>query len=209
MKLTKKIFIISSILFAMGTSAFAADTFASANVSFPTNIVNLKSDGINTTDAFHSIGAGVTMKVGLLYAGIDCSFTTQINSKNTDGSKSTVTLQDMKDNDRLVFNLNFLVGAGFSVIENEKMQLVLAPGVHYTYISDKGWMTAKYYTFGIGAEAEFNYFFNETYGITASIQLAYDFFGFSNLDDLAAYSGKKLNWSNFTVIPRIGIVKAM
>ena len=73
-----------------------------------------------------------------------------------------------------------------NVIENEKMQLVLAPGVHYTYISDKGWITAKYYTFGIGAEAEFNYFFNETYGITASVQLAYDFFGYSNLDELAA-----------------------
>ena len=209
MKLSKKILAISAILFAMGTSVFAIDTFGSANVTFPTNISTMKLDGDSTVKTFNNIGLGTNIKVGLLYTSLDLAFTTKLNITDSDGTKSSVSVKEMKEDDRLIFNLNFLIGAGFSVIENEKIQLVLAPGVHFTYISDKGWVTTKIYTFGIGAEADFNYFFNETYGITASVQLAYDFFGLSNQDDLYKQVGKKIGWSNFTFIPRIGIVKAM
>ena len=201
MKLFKKASIVLAALVIMGSAAFARGKTVGINLAIPVNKLTetVSYNGVSGSDViqFNSFGIGINNFTNNVYTSVDLGF-----CKNLviNGQKATVN-----DNVSLM-TLNFLGGPGFKVLDNTNMQLIIAPGIHYTI---NYWKlpsdSEMYFTLGAGADVMFNYFFTSSLGATASLGIAYDFWGISTAS-LENTSAAKVSYKNLAIKPRFGVV---
>ena len=214
MKMIKKIILSTAILLIAGCAAFAsggrytAITFSAPYNDLGETITVPGWPSMSGDQEFNDIGFGIVscnFNRGLIkpYSSVDVSFTQTY--KNIYGKYSK---DDLKAFDKSMWKVNALFGPGFAVVDTGSMNLLLAPGIHLDMIQiKKPDDTSFYMTFGLGVDAMFNWFISNSLGIAAGVGLSYDFFGFSDrsLSAEAKKTNTEYKYTNFTVIPRIGV----
>lgn len=211
MKIMKKVSLALAAMMLFASAAFASGQSTSVTFSVPTNITTTKITGeiagydvsSTTKENFNFIGFGICSMNNNIYSSVDFSFPGKYKVGN-----ATLTMENFRAMKAMPWFMNFLGGPAFRIIDSGIMELVLAPGIHFSMNS---WMGENanarlYYFIGLGGDAMFNYYFTSSLCVTAAFSFGYDFFGF-DFDSLgrSSSSGLKYKYSNMTVTPRIGV----
>ena len=214
MKMIKKIVLSAAILMIAGCAAFAAGgRYTAVTFSAPYNKLARTVDvpgfpSVSDDQAFNDIGFGIVscnFNRGLFkpYSSVDISFTQTYENDFGKFSKD-----DLKAVDTSMWKMNALFGPGFAVVDTGSMNLLLAPGIHFDMIQIKRPDDTSFVmTFGLGLDAMFNWFISDSIGVAGGVGLSYDFFGISDLSlsSEAKRTKTEYKYTNFTVIPRIGV----
>ncbi|MBO7583436.1 MAG: outer membrane beta-barrel protein [Treponema sp.] len=214
MKMIKKIILSTAILLIAGCAAFAsggrytAITFSAPYNNLGTTITTPGLPKQSYDQEFNDIGFGIVscnFNRGLFkpYSSVDITFTQKYQIGPVKFSKDDLETLDMK-----IWKMNALFGPGFTLVDTGSMNLLLAPGIHFDMMQVKQPNDTSFYmTFGLGLDAMFNWFIGNSLGITGGVGLSYDFFGFSDrsFSSQAKQTNTEYKYTNYTVIPRIGI----
>ena len=116
-------------------------------------------------------------------------------------------------NDYKQFAMNFMIGPAFKILENDKMLFTAAPAFHWfmNYESNGNYAFSGG-MIGLGGNASFSYFFNDVIGITAGMDMAFDFFGYADYKKQeeretygSYYATTTLKYTHFNFTPKFGV----
>lgn len=210
-----KKFFSALIVLAVISSAVVAETKSafSINASIPLDTLTVKqevsifSDSTKATSASFGFGiSGLTFFNDLIgiYSSADVAFLFNVQNDNGSFSREEVYGSGAKQ-----YSLNVMVGPVFKIIDKNNMLFTAAPAVHmYSNTVKSGSTTSTGALIGLGGNASFSYFFNDLIGITAGVDLAYDFIGLGDYKKQTFdYSGYDytIKFSNFQFAPKFGV----
>lgn len=217
----KKFFSTLIVLAVITTAAVAETKMLSVNFAIPLDTVTAKVEAAGASDTsktnYTSIGFGVS---GLnmfnnligLYTDVEIGF--MQNWKDDTGS---IKRKEIKDyySDFKQFSMNFMIGPAFKIIENDKMLFTAAPAGHWymNYLSlGNASNTISGGLLGLGGNASFSFFFNDVVGLTAGMDLAFDFLGYGDYkkqSESYSYGGYSVSYSlkytHFNFTPKFGV----
>ena len=210
----KKFFSTLIVLAVITTAAVAETKMLSVNFAVPVDTINSKveynGEEGNGKTTFTSVAFGVS---GLnmfgdlmgLYTDVEIGF--MQNWKDDTGS---VKRSDLGSNFKQ-FSMNFMIGPAFKIIETDKILFTAAPAGHW-YMNYMSLGSAAYTIsgglLGIGGNASFSFFFNDVVGLTAGMDLAFDFLGYGDYrKESESYYGESysVKYTHFNFTPKFGV----
>lgn len=208
----KKIFSALFLAVVLTTGLVAETKMLSVNFTVPFDIHTQKVSGYGetqkVTEKLTSIGFGISgvnmfSEVVGLYMDASLGFF-QSGKIETPFGNASFKRSDMVE-DWKQFSMDLRIGPAFKIIDNDKMFLSAAPvffcNFGYSGTSDSA--TSGGYV-GLGANANFSYFFNSFVGISAGLDIDYGFVGFGDFRK-ESDSGITSKHSQFNITPKIGV----
>lgn len=206
----KKVIMAVVAAFALFSSVFAAEIKTDYSLSLPITFGKLSGNGHTTNTNFTAVGLDLGVNVFLkdfIGVGVKMDFAFPLTMKQDSNDKINF-YHDYDGNKYTGFEFDALLGCALRPLNNEKMSLIITPGINANIktVNDsvKNWGTTKYvYTsFGIGAETQFCYKFDDRTSFLAGCFAAYDFFGFYKRG-IEKQNGIKV--TGFILAPKIGM----
>lgn len=205
----KKLIMAAVAAIALVGSAFAVEIQADAAVTLPLTFGKFTSNGISSEEKITAVGLDLGADVfftDLIGVGAKMNFALPLTMKegNSDKIKFFHDYDGMKYTG---FQFNTLVGCAIRPLNNDKMFLIITPGIDINLVSYKatieGYGSTKFTqsSFGLGADAQFGYKFNDKIAISGGCLLAYNFFGSFKVEG-EKIDGMKV--SGFFLTPKVG-----
>ena len=218
----KKFFSTLIVLAVITTAAVAETKMLSVNFAIPLDTVTTKVDVSSNYPGYSRSGSAKTntTSIGFGISGLNMfnnliGLYTDVEFGILQSGKIEGTSFKRKDfgNDYKQFAMNFMIGPAFKILENDKMLFTAAPAFHWfmNYESNGNYAFSGG-MIGLGGNASFSYFFNDVIGITAGMDMAFDFFGYADYKKQeeresygSYYATSTLKYTHFNFTPKFGV----
>ena len=202
--------IVIGLLFSfLGLFAFAEKStgYIGGHFSVPIIFESAEESGIKTESRMTSIGFGLD-EVGLtserlgIYLNLELILPMKINLKIKSGS-DTYNFEVERSDYNSLFGFNAFVGPTFCLYNEGSFLFAVSPGASFVMLfSETASTDTTSILFGIGANVQGGININEKSCISIGADFAYDFLGFSKVNngDFSSSKGR-----NFIITPKIGI----
>lgn len=203
----KIVFVLLFTFLGLFTFAENSKGYMGGHFSVPLIFEMVEEDGISTESRMTSIGFGFD-EVGLtseslgVYLNLELILPMKINFTLKNGS-NTYNFETKRSDYNTLFGLNAFIGPSICLCNKENLLFAISPGVSFVMLfSDTDSADTRSILLGIGANIQGGININENLCLTIGADFAYDFLGFSKVNngDFKSTDGK-----DFIITPKIGI----